>query len=366
MKLRITREELLKPLQQVLGAVERRHTLPVLANVLINADESGLTLTATDLELELVAHLDVPIESHGRVTVPARKLLDIFRTLPEGAEVSIAVADDKATLRSGKSRFTLATLPAAEFPSLDEFTDGFNFSLPQSQLRRGLNLSGFAMAQQDVRYYLNGLLFEMAADRLNLVATDGHRLAYYGFTSDLPTQETRQVIVPRKGVHELSRLLAESDDSVEIQLTSSHIRVQLPGLRFTSKLIDGRFPDYQRVIPQGGDKHLLLDREHIRHALTRTAILSNEKYKGIRFALTKGELKIQTHNPDQEEAEEELSVDYQGEDIDIGFNVAYLLDVLNTLECKQVSITLKDGNSSCLIENPEDPACRYVVMPMRL
>ncbi len=367
MKLRIAREELLAPLQKVIGAVERRQTLPALGNVLLVAQGAdALSITATDLELELVATTEAKIEQPGESTLPARKLLDICRTLAEGAEITIDCGDGKATIRAARSRFTLATLPAAEFPALDEIQGGFSFELPARALKHAFEQTAFSMAQQDVRYYLNGLLIELQADTLRTVATDGHRLAVCELKEVSGSPEATQVIVPRKGVQELMRLLGDGEGTVGVQLSSNHVRVMLPGLRFTSKLIDGRFPDYQRVMPQGGDKFLKADREGLRHALQRASILSNEKYKGIRMVMGDEELKIQTHNPDQEEAEEEFAVEYEGEPLEIGFNVTYLLDILNTIEGEQVQLTLRDSNSSCLVEDPADAQSHFVVMPMRL
>lgn len=366
MKLEISRESLLKPLQQVIGAVERRQTLPALANVLLNADDTGLQLTATDLEVELRADVGAEIERGGETTVSARKLLDICRTLPAGAAIDLELKGEQIELRSGRSRFVLATLPAAEFPRVDDIQAQVEFELPQGDLKRGIDRIGFAMAQQDVRYYLNGLLFELAGDRLRTVATDGHRLSVCESPAALPGSEGLQVIVPRKGVHELARLLEEGETSAQLRLGANHVQVSMPGLRFTSKLIDGRFPDYNRVVPQETSRTLQVEREALRQALARTAILSNEKYKGVRLAMSEGMLRIRTHNPDQEEAEEELEVTYEGEPLEIGFNVVYLLDILGSLEGEQVRIGFNDANSSCLVTDAASEQARHVVMPMRL
>ncbi len=368
MKLRIKREDLLSPLQRVIGAVEKRQTLPALANVLVVArEDNGMSVTATDLELELVADTEASVEAPGEVTIPARKLLDICRTLDEGTEIKLECSEGRATVRAARSRFSLATLPAGEFPALDEIQGGMKFQMQAAALKRALEKTAFSMAQQDVRYYLNGLLFEVQADGARVVATDGHRLAMCEISEPPAVQEAMQVIVPRKGVHELQRLLDDKDTSVDIQLTGNHVRVFLPGLRFTSKLIDGRFPDYQRVMPKGGDKFLVADREGLRHALQRASILSNEKYKGIRMIMGEAELKIQTHNPDQEEAEEEFEVEYNGDALEIGFNVTYLLDILAIIEGERVQMSFKDTNSSCLVEDAQEGTeGQYVVMPMRL
>lgn len=367
MKLEIAREELLKPLQQVMGAVERRQTIAALANVLIRAGDQALELTATDLELELRANTAIEVERGGETTVSARKLLEIGRTLPSGASVSLELDGERMMVRSGRSRFTLATLPAGDFPLIEDVQGQLEFSVPQGALKGAIDRIGFAMAQQDVRYYLNGLLMELAGDRLRTVATDGHRLSMCEIDAQLPETEGHQVIVPRKGVNELARLLdGDSEETVTVRVGSSHIQVALPGLRFTSKLIDGRFPDYTRVVPDGGDKELRGDREALRQALSRTAILSNEKYRGVRLAMSGEGLSIQTHNPDHEEAEEEVEVTYEGEPLEIGFNVTYLLDILGSLEGDDVRIQFTDANSSCLVTDPASEECRHVVMPMRL
>lgn len=366
MKFKIQREAFLKPLQQIIGVVERRQTLPVLGNILVQADGQGLTLTATDLEVELVARVALETEGGGDTTLPARKLLDICRTLPDGAWLEVQVDQSRATVRSGRSRFTLATLPAADFPVIDELKGVQVFQLGQKDLKELIDRTHFSMAQQDVRYYLNGLMLELDRTAIRSVATDGHRLAMCEVATQTDIAETQQVIVPRKGVQELLRLLEGGDSAVEIQLGSNHIRVMTPEIRFTSKLIDGRFPDYKRVMPQGGDKQIQADRGLLRQALTRTSILSNEKYRGIRLSLDENVLRIQAHNPEQEEAEEELEVQYAAEPLEIGFNVTYLLDALGALPGDDVRILLSDANSSCLIEDGAAGHCKYVVMPMRL
>jgi DNA polymerase-3 subunit beta len=366
MKFTIQREAFLKPLQQVIGVVERRQTLPVLGNVLVNAGKKNIRLTATDLEVELQAQITAPVAESGDITLPARKLLDICRTLPEEAELDVSVKNERALVRSGKSRFTLATLPASEFPVIDKIKSARRFSMPQNDLHTLIERTAFAMAQQDVRYYLNGLMLEPDGGVLRAVATDGHRLALCQMAADVGTGEQQQIIVPRKGVQELHRLLTDSDRAVQLELGSNHIRITTDDLRFTSKLIDGRFPDYQRVIPQQADKQLLVNRDLFRQALTRTSILSNEKYRGIRLDIAKNKLKIQAHNPEQEEAIEEIDATYDNDSLVVGFNVTYVLDVLNVLDSENVEIQLNDANSSALIHQPGSEDCRYVVMPMRL
>ena len=363
----ISREAFLKPLQLVSGVVERRQTLPVLSNVLLDLRESELSLTGTDLEVELVGRVTVD-QTHksGAVTIPARKLLDICKSLSDDSIIELSLRDNKATLKSGRSKFTLTTLPASEFPGVDEEPDTFSITMAQSKLRELLDSTSFAMAQQDVRYYLNGMLFEVAGDYLRVVATDGHRLAMETLDMTNPITEPLQLILPRKGITEMSRLL--TDDSGEISLTfgQNHIRASVPAFTFTSKLVDGKFPDYNRVLPKGGNKVLLGNCQELRQAFARASILSNEKYRGVRVLLSNGELKILANNPEQEEAEEIVSVEYEGESVEIGFNVSYLIDVLSTLSSRRARMTLSDPNSSALLEAEEGSNALYVVMPMRL
>lgn len=363
MKLSAQRETLLEPLQAVSGVVERRQTMPILSNVLLVARDGQLSVTATDLEVELQASVALDIAQDGEVTVPGRKLLDICKALPEQAGIEISLEGDKIQVKSGRSRFSLSTLPASEFPTVDDINAQHELSLPQGELKRLLDRTHFAMAHQDVRYYLNGLLLESRKKELRAVATDGHRLALCEIAAGAGGDDI-QVIVPRKGVLELQRLLGESND-VTLAIGSNHIRVTVDDIVLVSKLIDGRFPEYERVIPATGNE-MVADRHMLRDALQRTAILSNEKYRGIRLELSKGKLAMQAHNPEQEEAEEEVEVDYSGEPIEIGFNVNYLLDALGAIESETVVVSVVDANSSCLIRAPDTEDCRYVVMPMRL
>ena len=366
MNIVINREKILPPLQQVIGAVERKQTLPILGNVLMQSDQNGLSLTATDLEIELVARIDMDIAENIATTLPARKMLDICKALPDGVDIEFTFEDNRVVMKSGRSRFTLASLPAKDFPTVDEIKSQSQFDIPQNVLRTLIEKTAFAMALQDVRYYLNGMLLEIQQDMIRLVATDGHRLALSEHQDSTGISSDKQLIVPRKGVLELARLLANSEDKATITLSQNHIRVQTGELVFTSKLIDGKFPDYNRVIPVDGNKTLSVNRDLLKHSLQRIAILSNEKYRGIRLNLGDNNLSIQANNPDQEEAEEEISVDYQETPIEIGFNVTYLLDVLSVLDSEDVKIKLKDSNSSCIITSSETEQFRYVVMPMRL
>ena len=366
MKIAIAREALLKPLQLVSGVVERRQTLPILANVLLSIDRDGLTLTGTDLEVEMQARTSGSSVDTGDITLSARKFMDICRTLPEQAMLEISVENERALIRSGKSRFTLATLPAADFPSVDPIEAPFSFSLAQRDMKRLIEQTQFSMAHQDVRYYLNGLMVEIGKGALRAVATDGHRLAMCEVAAEVDIAEPRQVIVPRKGVLELARLLDESESMVEVQLGSNHIKVVFPDVTFTSKLIDGRFPDYERVMPAGGNRVVECGRETLRQAFVRASVLSNEKFRGIRLQFGRNLLRATVHNPEQEEAEEELEVEYAGEEFEIGFNVSYFLDALGAIKAERVKIVLTDANSSCLIQGDDDAHCSYVIMPMRL
>jgi DNA polymerase-3 subunit beta len=365
MKLTAPREDLLAPLQSVIGVVERRQTMPVLANVLLAARDNRLSVTGTDLEVELVATSTVSVQQAGDVTVPGRKLLDIFRSLPEKTNITLSTEGERVSVRGGRSRFTLSTLPAAEFPLVEEINAQHTLVLAQGEFRRLIDKTHFSMAQQDVRYYLNGLLLETDGKSLRAVATDGHRLALCEMELAGKAKTNHQVIVPRKGVLELQRILG-TEGTIELAVGTNHIRCQIGEIRFTSKLIDGRFPEYGRVIPASPPRTVEADRETLRQALQRTAILSNEKYRGIRLTARPDLLMLQAHNPEQEEAEDQVEVSYKGEEVEIGFNVNYLLDALGAIEGDKVEIGLTDSNSSCLIHGPGATHTRYVVMPMRL
>ena len=364
MKFSAERESLLVALQSVIGVVERRQTMPILANLLLSAKQGILLITATDLEVELVAQAPIKSGTDGELTLPGRKFLDICRSLPEAVVLTVSHEGDKATIRGGRSRFVLATLPAADFPVIDELAEQQTLELAQADFKRLLDKTHFSMAQQDVRYYLNGMLLETDGKMLRTVATDGHRLALCEM--DLPGKaNNQQVIIPRKGVLELQRLLGTAGN-VAITIGSNHVRVQIGEVRFTSKLIDGRFPEYGRVIPAAPPRAVVADREALRAALHRTAILANEKYRGIRLVLKKNSLTLQAHNPEQEEAEEQVGVSYEGDELEVGFNVTYLLEALAAVDGAEVEIGVTDGNSSCLVRAPGTTSARYVVMPMRL
>jgi DNA polymerase-3 subunit beta len=365
MKLSAPREDVLTPLQAVIGVVERRQTMPILANVLLSARDNRLSITGTDLEVELVAASGVTVQQAGDITVPGRKLLDIFRALPEKTNVVISTEGERLTVRAGRSRFVLASLPAAEFPVVEEINAQQTLSVAQAEVRKLIDKTHFSMAQQDVRYYLNGMLLETDGKSLRAVATDGHRLALCETELQAKAKTSQQVIVPRKGVLELQRILGDSG-SIELAVGTNHVRVQIGDIRFTSKLIDGRFPEYGRVIPANPTKIVEADRDLLRQSLQRTAILSNEKYRGVRLSVQNNLLTIQAHNPEQEEAEDQVEVNYKGDEVEIGFNVNYLLDALAAIDQEKVEIGLTDSNSSCLIRAPGSSGTKYVVMPMRL
>ena len=366
MKFSIQREVFLQPLSQVVGVVERRQTLPVLANFLLVARDGQLSVTGTDMEVELISSVSTDVSQEGEITVPARKLVDIVRALPDGSNIQFSVKDEKATMSAGRSRFTLSTLPAAEFPATDQVETLEDVSLGEASFKTLLDKTAFAMANQDVRYSLNGLLLDFSGGNLRTVATDGHRLAVCDHADDVSLSQDRQLIVPRKGVMELVRMLSEDKDKVTLALGRNHVRLVKDGTKFTSKLIDGRFPDYEAVIPVGADKQIMVDRDTFIHALQRAAILSNEKYHGVRLEASGGVLKIVAHNPQHEEAVEEIEAEMNFDQLAVGFNVTYLLDALSAIESEQVSLELKDANSSCLISAPDSDLNRHVVMPLKL
>ncbi len=366
MKFIVEREHLLKPLQQVSSPLGGRPTLPILGNLLLQVAEDSLLLTGTDLEMEMVAKVALS-QAHepGATTVPARKFFDICRGLPDGAEITVILEGDRMLIRSGRSRFSLSTLPASDFPNLDDWQSDVEFILPQATLKRLIESTQFSMAHQDVRYYLNGMLFETEGEELRTVATDGHRLA----VCSMPVGQalpSHSVIVPRKGVMELVRMLDGGETPLKLQIGTNNIRASVGDYIFTSKLVDGRFPDYRRVLPKNPDKTLEAGCDVLKQAFARAAILSNEKFRGVRLYLSTDQLKITANNPEQEEAEEILDVNYQGTEMEIGFNVSYVLDVLNALKSENVRLLLTDGVSSVQIEDCASQAAAYVVMPMRL
>jgi len=366
MKITVKREDLVKPLNVVAGVVERRQTLPILSNMLIRSTGDRVSLTSTDMEVEVTAEVSCQGDS-GQMTVPARKLYEICRALPADANVTISMEKEKAIVKSGKSRFRLLTMPETEFPAIETGEWNIKLRLPQKSLKWLLQKTMFCMAQQDVRYYLNGLLIEVNDGFLRMVATDGHRLSMA--EQDIvngPGSTGNQVILPRKGALEMANFLEDSDEEIEVSIGPNHLKTEMRGYVFISKLIDGRFPDYMKVIPNSLSKTALVDRGVLRETLARVAILSNEKYRGVRFGLSTDLMTITAHNPEQEEAQEEIAVGYKGEELEIGFNVNYISDALGAIDSEQVSFGLNDPNSSCLLRENDTSKYLYVVMPMRL
>jgi DNA polymerase III subunit beta len=366
LKIKSNNDKILGPLQQVTGIVERRHTLPILSNVLITAGGGHVDFLATDLEVQITARAELDGGAEGAVTVAARKLFDILRSLPEDAEVALEAKDNRMTVKAGKSRFNLQTLAAADFPRMVDAKDASRtLTLPQSALKQALGLVQFAMAVQDIRYYLNGVLFSVDKNTLRVVATDGHRLSFA--SRDLGSDHgSVEAILPRKTVIELIKLLSDSDDPVSMAIGSNQVRFTFGGIEIVSKIVEGKFPDYQKVIPAAHKNRVSIDRATLAQSLNRAAILSNEKIRGVRLVFTKNALSIICTNNEQEEAEEGLTIDYDGDPLDIGFNISYLLDVLNHVDTEQVSVTMGDSNSSALIEVPGRDDFKYVVMPMRI
>lgn len=361
------RADLLSALQSVIGVVERKQTMPILSCILVDAQADGLVITATDLELELITYCTAVVGAAGSCAIPARKLFDICRGLADDAEINIDLHEGRIRVRSGRARFMLSLMPGEDWPRIEDFESDKRLEIAESTLERLFRKTEFAMAQQDVRYYLNGLLLALRSDRVRCVATDGHRLALSEAAVELVLDEPVEAIVPRKAIMELVKLLdGSSESSIALQLSRNHMRIELPGLKFTTKLIDGRFPDYERVIPSANDKRMTADRESVRHALSRAAILSNEKFGGVRLSLTEGQMTIQAQNVDKEEAEDQLEVDYHDTDIVIGFNVHYLLDALAVMTADEFTLDLSGENSSGLLQEKDRQESRFVVMPMRL
>lgn len=366
MRFSLQREVLLKPLAHVVNVVERRHTLPVLANLLVRVQSGQLSMTGTDLEVEMIARASAEEASDGEITIQARKFFEIVRSLPDGSRVTVSQNGDKVTVQAGRARFSLASLPANDFPALDDVDTSEHITVSEAAMKELLERTAFAMAQQDVRYYLNGLLFDLREDLLRCVATDGHRLALCETELQGSHSGKRQIIVPRKGVQELQRLLEGGDRLLELELGKGHIRVKRDDVTFTSKLIDGKFPDYEAVIPIGADREVKVDREALRAALQRASILSNEKYRGVRVEVVPHLLKISAHNPEQEEAQEEVEAETVVDGLAIGFNVTYLLEALTSLRDEFVIIQMRDANSSALVRGADNLHARHVVMPLRL
>jgi DNA polymerase-3 subunit beta len=365
--MKINKEEFLKPLQSVAGIVERRHTLPILSNVLIQIGNQNIAFIATDLEIQITAMLENKQDNNeSAITVSAKKLQDIVRALPENSEISFSSKDSRLQLRAGKSQFNLQTLPAEDFPKLalsDELVS--EISISQTMLKQLFNQVQYAMAQQDIRYYLNGLLLVLEPGFVKVIATDGHRLSLASMSMETINQSA-EAILPRKTITELIKLLGDTEEEVKVSLGKNLVTFTFGNINLVSKVIEGKFPDYNKVIPSNYNNHVVLDRLTMLHAMQRASILSNEKFRGVRMVLTQNSMRVICNNTEQEEAEEELEIEYVNEPLDIGFNVTYLLDVLNNINTKEVDCSFGDANSSCLITVPGDDRFKYVVMPMRI
>ncbi len=366
MKITINREKLLIPLQQIIGAVERRQTLPILGNVLFKSSTDSLTLTATDLEIEMVSRIANGNSENFETTLPARKLLDICKALAENSEIEFTIEENKVTLTSGRSRFVLASLPAKDFPGLDDIEEQQSFAIQQGQFKSLLEKTAFAMAQQDVRYYLNGILMEISQDMIKMVATDGHRLALSELKIELAVSETKQIIIPRKAVLELARLLEPGDGAAKIVLSQNHIRIETETLVFTSKLIDGKFPEFKGVLETELNIVIKFNRAEFIETMNRAAVLTTDRFKGVKIALEPGVMRITANNPEQEEAIEEIEIDYDGETMETGYNITYLIEAARVIDTEEIELHLQGSDGICIIKQPEENRSTWLIMPMRI
>lgn len=366
MNLNINNSVLFPALNKVAGVVDSRPALSILANVLLNVSPGAVRLTTTDMEVELAATLPGDFAAAGDITVPARKLFDICKALPEAAEIALVVDGERVNVSSGRSRFSLLSLPAQEFPLVEAAESEVTLTMPQNVFKSLLEQTAFAMARQDVRYYLNGVLLEAQQDRLRAVATDGHRLALCDVDVAIPAEVKKQLIIPRKGVQELLRLVGETDADMEIVMGKNQIRITVDNYVFTSKLIDGKYPDYNRVIPELSETVVLAEREPLKQSLSRASILSSDKYRGVKITLEQNKLRALVHSPDQEQAEDEIDVEYAGENLEVGFNVTYLHDAVNIIQTDRVRLSVSSPKSGCLVLPEEGGSCKYIVMPLLL
>ncbi|WAK02196.1 DNA polymerase III subunit beta [Methylobacter sp. YRD-M1] len=362
----INREELLTPLQQIVSVIEKRQTMPILLNVLLVIEDNRLILTGTDLEIQIVAKIEIGTATSGAITVPARKFLDICRLLPSGAEIKFEQEDDKVKILSNRSRFSLSCLPADNYPEFAETDFEHQFFINAGKFKRALEKTTFCMANQDVRYYLNGLLLHISNSKLKLVASDGHRLSIYEDQLDQATGYEARIILPRKGVLELSRLLDDPDAELRVEFSGNNIRIFIKNLVFSAKLVDSKYPDFSKVFQQTFFNQIHIQKQSLKEALTRVAILSNEKFKGVTLDIVPDSLRISTHNPEHDEAEEELFIEYMGEPLSIAFNAQYLLDAVSNLDSELAVLTIASNASTCFIDEPNDTSYKFIVMPMRL
>lgn len=366
MKYIITREQILNPLQLTVGVTEKRQPMPILSNILMVVSKDSLVLTGTDLEIQLTSKINLDSAEAGEITVPARKFLDIVRLLPNGAEIKVELLDEKVKVTSGRSLFSLSTLPADSYPEFLETELENQFLINAGEMKKALDKTVFCMANQDVRYYLNGLLLHVSNSKLKLVASDGHRLSIYEDTIGEATGYEARIILPKKGAVELSRLLDDGEAELNIQFSDSNIRIYVKDLQFSAKLVDAKYPDFSQVFDQTFFNKIVIQRQLLKDSLTRVAILANEKFKGVTFDVSNGLLKMSSHNPEHDEAEEELIIEYEGEPITIAFNSQYLLDAVNNLDSELAVLTIASNTSSCFIEETEQQLYRFIVMPMRL
>lgn len=369
MKLTLKRENLLKALQNVAGVVEKRQTMPILGNFLFQVSQSFLVVTGSDLEIETRSQTEFEsLEGEPfDITLPAQKLITIIRSLPEGANVSLNFEQDRCTVKAGRSSFKLSTLPGADYPHIDLTQAELSLRITQKQFKSLIQHCSFAMANQDVRFYLNGMLFDLAPDCLRLVATDGHRLSTCALEGQFGDFAATQAIIPRKAITEMAKLLVDQDEEIQLSLAKNYLTVQFLDTVFTCKLIDGRYPDYRRVIPQSNDVFVQTDRELLRSILQRAAILSNERFKGVRMVLDQNLMTVHAQNSEQDESKEDMVIEFNAERIEVGFNVSYLLDVIQSVKDDSITLSLKDSSSSCLVSDQQDElSCQHVIMPMRL
>ncbi|MBF6647866.1 MULTISPECIES: DNA polymerase III subunit beta [unclassified Methylobacter] len=362
----INREALLTPLQQIVSVIEKRQTMPILSNVLLVIEDNRLILTGTDLEIQIVAKIEIGTATSGAITVPARKFLDICRLLPSGAEIKFEQEDDKVKILSNRSRFSLSCLPADNYPEFAESEFEHQFFINAGKFKRALEKTTFCMANQDVRYYLNGLLLHISNSKLKLVASDGHRLSIYEDQLDQATGYEARIILPRKGVLELVRLLDDPDAELRVEFSGNNIRIFIKNLVFSAKLVDSKYPDFSKVFQQSFFNQIHIQKQSLKEALTRVAILSNEKFKGVTLDIVPDSLRISTHNPEHDEAEEELFIEYTGEPLSIAFNAQYLLDAVSNLDSELAVLTIASNASTCFIDEPNDTSYKFIVMPMRL
>lgn len=366
MKFIINRELLLTPLQQIVNVIEKRQTMPILANVLFRLSRNQLTLTGTDLEVQIVAKVSLDNELEASITIPARKLLDICRLLPSSADIKFELVDTKLKIHSGRSRFSVSTLSADDYPNFEMSAMDCQFTMQAGQLKKALDKTTFCMANQDIRYYLNGIMLSIFNQQLKLVGSDGHRLAVYEDTIEQETGIELRIIIPRKGVLELVRLLDDEELEVQVEFSRNNIRVIIDKLIFSAKLVDSKYPDFSKVFSQGFHSPIHAQKEILKDSLTRVAILSNEKFRGVEFVIESNTLQISTNNPEHEEADEEIAIEYQGQPLSIAFNSQYILDAIANLDSELAVLTIAENSSCCFIEEPSEQKYKFIVMPMRL